>query len=185
MNRRNVWNERYEQGEMETKPPEPVLVSAVANLSPGRALDLACGLGRNSLYLAARGWDVAAVDYSAVALTKLRAHRVEMNIVRADLELGEFTIEPEAYDLIIDCCFLHRPLFPMIRQGVRPGGLFVGVLPLKDETSQKSYRADQGELLSYFHDWQIEHWSEGRRAQLVARKPTAPSGHGSQGQQYS
>ena len=170
-NRLDVWNERYEQGEMEDKPPEPVLVSAVESLTPGRALDLACGLGRNSLYLAARGWDVTAVDYSDVALGKLRVRCPKLTIVRVDLELEEFAIEPEAYDLIVECCFLHRPLFPMIREGVRPGGLFVGVLPLKDETSQKSYRADPGELLSYFRDWRIEHWSESRRVHLVARKP--------------
>ncbi len=156
---------------MEDKPPEAVLVSAAENISPGRALDLACGLGRNSVYLAARGWSVTAVDYSVAALAKLRDRCAEVNIVSADLEREEFNIEPEAYDLIVDCCFLHRPLFPAIRAGVRPGGLFVGVLPLKDETSQKFYRADPGELLSYFRDWQIEHWSEGRRAQLIARKP--------------
>ena len=183
-NRRDIWDARYERGETADKPPEPLLVAAVNGIPVGRALDLACGLGRNSAFLADHGWEVTAVDYSDIALQKTKERSPDIRTVLADLERGEFAIEPEAYDLIVDCCFLHRPLFPLIRDGVRTGGLFIGVLPLPDELAQKSinpaFLVEEGELLSYFNDWQIEHWREGRsggdparrlRAELVARKP--------------
>jgi tellurite methyltransferase len=186
-NRQTLWNERYQRGETADKPPEPVLVRAVRGQRlgrAGRALDLACGLGRNSIYLAELGWEVIAVDFSEIALAKLGERSSEIQIIQADLERGEFEIEPNGYDLIVDCCFLHRPLFPSIREGIRPSGLFVGVLPLPDESAQKSinpaFLIESGELLSYFSDWKIEHWSEGRsegdparrlRAELIARKP--------------
>jgi 2-polyprenyl-3-methyl-5-hydroxy-6-metoxy-1,4-benzoquinol methylase len=48
------------------------LVEEVAGLAPGRALDLACGEGRNALWLAGKGWQVTAVDFSAVGLEKAR-----------------------------------------------------------------------------------------------------------------
>ena len=64
--------------EDETAPqPRPLkgvnvrfLVEEVVGLAPGRALDLACGEGRNALWLAERGWQVTAVDFSAVGLAK-------------------------------------------------------------------------------------------------------------------
>jgi SAM-dependent methyltransferase len=182
--RRCLWDERHERGETSDKPPEPVLVAAVAGMRPGSALDLACGLGRNSVFLAEHQWDVTAVDYSEIALSVVKERCDKIRTVQADLEHGEFLIEPGTYDLIVDCCFLHRPLFPLIRQGVRRGGLFVGVLPLPDELAQKpmnpAFLVQNGELLSHFDDWQVEHWREWRsggdpsrrlRAELVARKP--------------
>jgi tellurite methyltransferase len=182
--RRQDWNDRFSRGETENKPPEALLVSAAASIPPGTALDLACGLGRNSLYLAGLGWDVTAVDYSDVALAKLRERGSSVTAVRADLERGEFEIDPGRYDLILDCCFLHRPLFPLIRRGVRAGGLFVGVLPVNDPEAatpmNPAFLVEPGELFELFSDWHIEHWAEERRggdpsrrlrAQLIARKP--------------
>ncbi len=182
--RREHWDRRHEQGELADAPPEPVLVRAVASVQPGRALDLACGLGRNSVFLAELGWDVTAVDYSAVALERLRERAGAVRTVQADLERGEFEITPDSFDLIIVCCFLHRPLFAPIRAGVRSGGMFVGVLPLRDDAATKqmnpAFLVEAGELLSYFIGWQVEHWREGRagddparqlRAELAARRP--------------
>ena len=183
VSRRDVWNDRFNRGETENKPAEPLLASAIQSAAPGRALDLACGLGRNSAYLAEHGWNVTAVDYSDVALAKVRARVPNITVVRADLERGEFEIERAGYDLIVDCCFLHRPLFSEIRAGIRIGGLFVGVLPLKDPQAETPMNAtfllEPGELLTWFDGWQIEHWSEARsggdasrrlRAHLVARR---------------
>jgi SAM-dependent methyltransferase len=183
--RREHWDRRHERSdELASAPPEPVLVTAVASLRPGRALDLACGPGRHAVYLAQLGWDVTAVDYSAVALARLRERCPSVRTLNADLERGEFNIEPDSFELIVDCCFLHRPLFAGIRAGVRAGGKFVGVLPMRDDTATKqmnpAFLVEPGELLSYFSGWQVEHWREGRagddparqlRAELAATKP--------------
>ncbi|HYP12492.1 MAG TPA: methyltransferase domain-containing protein [Bryobacteraceae bacterium] len=187
MNRREIWDERYRRGETSGKTPEPVLVSAVQSEVAGRALDLACCLGRSTLLLAERGWQVVAVDYSQAALRELAARSagLPVQIIEADLELGEFQITPNSFDLICDCLYLQRPLWPANKTGIRPGGLFVGVFPLFDPESavpmSRAFLMDRGELRELFDDWHIEHYSEdppaadGKRcrARIVARKPVS------------
>ncbi len=181
--RREHWDRRHERGEMADAPPEPVLVSAVASMQPGRALDLACGLGRNSIFLAELDWDVTAVDYSSVALQRLRQRSSAVRTVQADLEHNEFSIAPDSFDLIVVCRFLYRPLFKQIRSGVRAGGMFVGVFPMRDDTATKpinpAFVVEPGELLSLFVGWHVEDYRERRagddperhlRAELVARR---------------
>jgi tellurite methyltransferase len=176
------WDERYRSGYGVDGTAEPVLRNAVAHLPVGKALDLASGLGRNALYLASLGWKVTALDSSQVAVDALR-DAVDAHCV--DLESPDFRIEPNAYDLICDCHYLQRNLFPQIRNGVKAGGLFVGVISMVDEDPtvrpmNPDYLCQPGELLGIFPDWEILHSSEGkpkgdagrrRVAELVARKP--------------
>jgi SAM-dependent methyltransferase len=100
---REDWNARHgEAGLLFGADPNRFLVAEVAELPPGRALDLACGSGRNAVWLAARGWKVTGVDFSDVALAQARAlaaeRGVEVEWVEGDLldwEPGE-----PAYDLV-------------------------------------------------------------------------------------
>ncbi len=65
------WDKRYEAEDlMWGLDPNQGLVSEAAELPPGRALDLGCGEGRNSLWLAGRGWQVTGVDFAGVALAR-------------------------------------------------------------------------------------------------------------------
>jgi SAM-dependent methyltransferase len=164
---------------MTAKEPEPLISTAVSAAFLGDALDLACGTGRHTLWLARQGWRVTAVDYSAVALEKLKAdaQHLPVRIVCADLETGEFEIARDTYTLVVDTCFLDRSLFPSIRTGLRPGGVFFGVFPM--EGMNPAYLVSDGELTGYFHDWEIIHSFEGRpsparrlRSELIARKPS-------------
>ena len=166
------WNDRYAAGEAPDKPPEALVVKAVETRRPGKALDLACGLGRNALYLAANGWEVTAVDYAAVALDTLSERAAEglpVHIVLADLEKGEFLIEPDSWDLIVDCCYLQRSLFAPIRAGLRRGGAFVGVFPMSGINPAFLLRAGEGREL--FGDWNLMHYAEGARTEIIAEKP--------------
>lgn len=180
----NRWDERYSKRETSDQPPESLLTDAVEGCPPGQALDLACGTGRHAIWLAARGWHVAAIDYSAVALNILRERASEAGLDihtrLADLEDGSFIIEPETYDLICDICFLHRPLFEHIRKGLRPGGLFVGLFPLEGSAMNPAYLMKAGELPAHFEGWQIlqsfERMQDRPRAALVARKPVTARG---------
>src|SRR5689334_8315406 len=68
-----AWDERYAATELVwSATPNQFVESALAELPPGRALDLACGEGRNARWLAERGWDVTAIDWSSVAVAKGR-----------------------------------------------------------------------------------------------------------------
>lgn len=182
------WNERYRKGEHANDPPHPVLVEFAASLTPGFALDLACGTGRHTLWIAQHGWRVIAVDNSHVALELLqeraRSRGLNVETVLADLERHEFEISPEAYDLIVVCNYLQRDLFGSIREGARVGGMVIAIIAMADDNPNlkpmnPNYLLQPGELRAGFHNWELLHdvegtWSldcRGRKiAQLVARK---------------
>ena len=98
------WDRRYAGSELLwTAQPNRFLVAEVSGLRPGRALDLACGEGRNAVWLAEQGWRVTGVDFSGVALAKARslagARGVDSEWLQADLV--EHEPERGAYDLAI------------------------------------------------------------------------------------
>ena len=99
-----AWNRRYAGTELVwTAQPNRFLVSETADLTPGRALDVACGEGRNAVWLAEQGWRATGVDFSDVALGKARrlaeARAVEVDWVRADVV--EHRSGERAFDLVI------------------------------------------------------------------------------------
>jgi 2-polyprenyl-3-methyl-5-hydroxy-6-metoxy-1,4-benzoquinol methylase len=131
---REDWNARYAQKALVwTAEPNRLFAAEVGDLPPGRALDLACGEGRNAVWLAERGWRVTAVDFSDVALAKgarlAEARGVEVDWVVADVLDHE--PEAEAYDLVV-VLYLQLPHEELVRAlrrasgAVAPGGtLFV------------------------------------------------------------
>ncbi|MDX1486856.1 MAG: class I SAM-dependent methyltransferase [Acidiferrobacterales bacterium] len=105
------WNKRYaNKGIVWTVEPNRFLVAEVADLQPGRALDLGCGEGRNAVWLAEQGWQVTAVDFSDIGLDKGRqlasARCAAVSWVLADVT----TYRPHrgAYDLVL-ICYLQLP----------------------------------------------------------------------------
>jgi SAM-dependent methyltransferase len=102
------WNEKWRGRLTESRHAETsgeanrFLVAVAAGLPPGHALDLACGAGRNAVWLAANGWDVVGVDFSEVGLAAARRlaeeRGVEVELHEADL-LGYEPAE-SAYDLV-------------------------------------------------------------------------------------
>ncbi|HJR04579.1 MAG TPA: class I SAM-dependent methyltransferase [Methylomirabilota bacterium] len=131
---RERWNRRWagEERVHASTAPSRFLVAEVAGLRPGAALDLACGAGRNAVWLAEQGWRVTAVDFSGVALRMARSlaaeRRVEVEWVEADVLA--WTPPARAYDLV---CVLYLQLPPGERRtaltraaaAVRPGGTLV------------------------------------------------------------
>ncbi len=176
------WDERYGDEAALDFTPTPLLVHVAGLLKPGRALDLACGAGRHALHLARLGWEVVAIDSSpnAIRILQSRAAGLPIDAVVADLEAGEYAIPPAHFDLICDFFYLQRNLFPQIRDGVRPGGVFAGAIHLADENSAAPPRNPMfllkaGELRQEFADWKVLYYSEAaqtsrRAAQIIARK---------------
>jgi 2-polyprenyl-3-methyl-5-hydroxy-6-metoxy-1,4-benzoquinol methylase len=108
---REDWNRRHgEAGPLFGVDPNRFLVAEVDGLAPGRALDLACGAGRNAVWLAERGWQVTGVDFADVAIENARqlaAERgVEVELVEADVV--EWTPPERAFDLVV-ILYLHVP----------------------------------------------------------------------------
>jgi len=108
--------------------PGRLLVEATEGLAPGRALDLACGEGRNAAWLVARGWRVTAVDFSAEALR--RAQRLGADVDWHQADVREVGIAEGAYDLVV-LAYLHLPpdamraMLARAAGGVSPGGRLV------------------------------------------------------------
>ena len=125
------WNRRFESEESYLGAhPSPLLAREIArirSLVPGkRALDIACGEGRNSIFLAQQGFLVKALDISDVALGKA-ARRAEEAGVLVDfqqVDLDEYRFR-EQFDLIINFNFLLRDLIPEAVHALTPGGLLI------------------------------------------------------------
>jgi tellurite methyltransferase len=173
------WEDHYSNPANLYLDPAPLLVEVADMLPPGHALDLACGPGRNALYLARLGWQVTAVDSSPVAIRVLteRASSLAIHAHVADLEQHQFAIAPANYDLICDFFYLQRDLFPSIRDGVRPGGMFAGAIHLFDENRPSAFAMRPGELRNEFHGWKILFYSESAEpghqrcvARIIARR---------------
>jgi SAM-dependent methyltransferase len=130
---REDWDRRYAAVEnLWATRPNRFLVGEVADLPPGRALDLACGEGQNAIWLSTLGWDVTGVDYSEVAIAKAnaRARRdgVAVEFVCADLVAYE--PRPSAFDLVL-VLYLHIPstargaVHAKACAALAPGGTFL------------------------------------------------------------
>lgn len=105
------WDQRYAGDELVWKAePNRFLVAETTGLAPGRALDLACGEGRNAVWLASQGWDTTGVDFSSVGLHKaarLAADRgVTVNWVQADVTTW---IPPAGEFELVIVFYLHLP----------------------------------------------------------------------------
>ena len=108
---REDWDRRYAGAELLwTAEPNRVLVAEVADMAPGDALDVACGEGRNAVWLAERGWRVTAVDFSRVALAKGRrlAARRSVAVDWVSGDVVEHRPAPAAFDLVV-VLYLHLP----------------------------------------------------------------------------
>jgi SAM-dependent methyltransferase len=123
-----AWNRRYAGTDLIwTAQPNRFLVSETAGLTPGRALDVACGEGRNAVWLAEQGWQATGVDFSDVALGKAQAlaeaRGVAVGWVQADVV--EHRPHERAYDLVI-VFYLQLPE-PDRRQALRAAADAVAV----------------------------------------------------------
>lgn len=108
------WDSRYrERDRIWSGEPNHALVTAIPDVPPGRALDLGCGEGGDTLWLAQRGWQVTAVDVSSTAVDRARSLAAHHHIATgqitwlvADLERWQ----PEGPFDLVSACFLASPI---------------------------------------------------------------------------
>ncbi|MFG6457787.1 class I SAM-dependent methyltransferase [Roseateles sp. BYS96W] len=124
---------------------------------PARALDVACGSGRNLRWLAEAGWQVTGVDRDTAATAPLQSLA---KIVDADIENAPWPIAPQAFDLVVVCNYLWRPLIDDIKSAVKPGGWLIWeTFADGQQTIGRPARPDfllqRGELLRVCEGWRI------------------------------
>ena len=169
---REKWNFRYRREGFYLGPaPSSFLadhIQMVLTLAPGRkALDIACGEGRNSIFLAQKGFTVTSLDISEEGLAKGEEWAIREGLEIAfscvDLESFEFT---ERYDLIINFNFLLRNLIPKMIETLNPGGLllFDSILnvPSLEGSHKKVFLLEPGELRRIFDRFsgEVIHYEE-------------------------
>jgi SAM-dependent methyltransferase len=130
------WDELYASTELVwTAEANRFVVEELAGLTAGRALDLGSGEGRNAIWLAERGWQVTAVDFSAVGLAKaaeLAAGRGVTGVRWVEADLREYQPGPAGYDLVL-LAYVHLPpdefgaLLKRAASALAPGGTLLVV----------------------------------------------------------
>ncbi len=177
------WNTRYTQ-DFQPFPdaPAPWLVAHRELLSGGgRALDVACGDGRNALYLAQLGYMVEAIDVSDVAVAGLRAatqaRGLTMTIAPRVVDLEREPLPSGPYDVIVMVNFLQRDLFEALQEALAPGGLLVFETLARSHVDElghsfnPDYLVEPGELLHAFARLEVLDHHEG-----VAQRSGSPRG---------
>jgi len=165
------WNERFRRKEFALgKEPNPFLKKYIHLLPKGKALDIASGEGRNTVFLAQQGFEVDAVDISGKGLKKAQklAREQGVKIKTFLVDLDQYQIEKERYDLIANFYYLKRRLIPRIKKGIKKGGRVVFETYLLEHRTlgtggpkQAKYFLKPNELLRLFKNFRILFYREG------------------------
>jgi len=162
------WNEIYKQSGQETYPVVQVLAENPFLLpQTGTALDLACGLGGNAIFLAKQGLVVTAWDISSVAIDKLTAYVVRkgLNVNACQQKITAKSFNGYSFDVIVVSRFLDRTLSDAIIGALKPDGLLFYQTFTREKTSLKppnnpDYLLTENELLALFSPLRVVFYRE-------------------------
>ena len=167
------WDERYRAGAYAERQHPTELVSRFARqLKGGRALDVACGAGRNALFLAETGFEVDAIDISEAGLERLRADAASSNLritaLAADLEHGisDTVAVGSDYDLIVMVRYVNLPLIESLADRLAPAGVLISEQHLQTTEDvigprNPAYRLGPNELLDTVREMRVHYYREG------------------------
>lgn len=152
------WNKKYKEipSLLQTREVSKKLMQIVQKAKGKKALDIASGAGRNSIYLASKGFDVEALDISSVALDALKSKGIK-NIACNLVDLDVYEIPNNSYDLIVMTNFLDRKLIPKLKMALKQDGILFIETYMDDEVNEKApsnsdFLLKKDELLSFFDD---------------------------------
>ena len=176
------WNIRHVEKPMK-HTVSPILENYVKHSKVGNVLDLACGTGRNTHFLEGLGFTIDAVDLSDYALGEIRDTE---NITKIEVDLDEYSLKKNSYDLIVNTNYLNRRLMAQMADALKDGGLiiFETFIEAHEKPEQGSmnpdYLLEKNELLKMFCDLDIIFYEEkdgvnvrgekNKTASLVAKK---------------
>ena len=182
------WNRRYVEGTHGSLAPDSLLIDAfdryIEPLFPnaGRALDIAGGMGRHAIFLAAKGWKVRLTDIAEAGIVNARknagvfASQIEFGVE----DLTRFEGSRASYDVIMVFFFLRREMFSELVKALSPGGLLIYKGYTREQSkfgggpTNPDYLFEENELLHAFRELRVLHYAELIRdcghAEFVGRK---------------
>jgi tellurite methyltransferase len=167
MNIKEKWNERYRAATDDQQAARVLRENLHLLPDDGRALDLACGLGGNSILLAQQGLKVDAWDIADVPITALQAVALEQQLsIQAEVRDVEISPPaPETFDVIAVSYFIDRNIVPALIQALKPGGLIYYQTFTRQRVSDRGpqraeFRLTDQELLQLFSELHILFYRE-------------------------
>ena len=160
------WDRRYRDGSYQPRQsPFSLLEQMIDRLPRGRALDIACGGGRNALFLAAHGYEVEAVDGSpeALRLAEERARTQGLAVRWTEADLDDYAPPQTGYAVIVNCFYLNRPLLTRLADALADDGYIFVEQHLRTPLpvpGNREWRLEPNELLRTFSDLRIVRYEE-------------------------
>jgi tellurite methyltransferase len=185
---REMWERKYREGSHGLSEPDPLLPYGyeefIHPLFPngGKALDVAGGVGRHSIFMAEHGWQVTLVDISAEGVAQARRNAEQLG-KQVEYQVTDLTAGPcelPRYDLVMVFFYLERGIFGQLAKAIRPGGLlmyktYTHLAPKFGKgPTHPMHLLQENELLLAFPEMTLLHYRETIRdravAEMVARK---------------
>ncbi len=183
---REKWNNKYHSKPdlLSPRPASRFVIKYYDDCGGKQALDLACGSGRNALFLCEEGFFVDAVDISSIALASISRKKCDnINLIETDLD--DYTPKKKYYDFIIMTNFLDRDLIERSKIGLKVGGIFIIETYMVDEKNEKkdsnsdfllkakelqTLFKDEFEILSYDEFWNETYEKYRMKKQAIVAK---------------
>ena len=152
------WNKKYQETPslLKERKPSEKLIQIIKKVKGKKALDIACGAGRNSIYLAANGFEVEALDISQIALDALNSKGLE-NISCKLVDLDEYEVPTSSYDFIVMTNFLDRNIITKLSNALKSDGILFIETYMDDIVNEKpssnpAFLLKKDELKTFFDD---------------------------------
>ena len=184
---RKSWNNKYQSRELSQVAQPATLLRTNKKLlleqSGRRALDIACGLGVNSIFLSELGYHVDAVDISDIAIDHIsdvaKARKLSVNPLRRDLR--QVKLLENEYNIIINFNYIQRKLYGDMIKALKPGGLLFFETMNTDHTDilghgiRREFTLEKEELRKafaslqiIFHEEKIHQTDDGKKRSLTS-----------------
>ena len=178
------WNRKYDTEQyIFGKTPIAFLQEHVHLLPKGKTLDIAMGEGRNGVFLATKGFQVTGIDISETGLKKAETLAKEqgVSIGTKVVDLEQYQLRSETYDVILCTYYLQRNLFPQMIKALKPGGMVLVETYTMEHLKYRAhfkpqYLLQPNELLNHFTDltilqYQVRDDGQAVYASILAQKP--------------